>query len=402
MTTVRLFRWLLSLALAGCAAEGGVSGTGISASVSGNIVQVDAAETGAALPFAVRVSVAEVPDVSVVADAAGTFTLRGAFAGPVTLWFRRDDDGTLLGPLPLEVPAGSVTVLENIAIDLRAPLAERVQPRALRQLDVAGHLELVECDGEGGGTLLVADAGRPARQFLVTLTAGSEVLGRDGTVLACADLRLGDPVRAEGLLRPADQALIASQVVVMPPRARAPDAPRQERFRGRVTAVDCARALFEVEQVVARAAPRRTVRLDPTTELRCAADARACTCADIVVGAAVQVTGLLFPRRPGEVLAELVVLDAPPPPSERTGRLARVDCARATLVLAADALPATRVALLPTTMILCGATPCRCADLRPRQRVRVEGMTGAGPPVLEAARVTVLPPQPSERSAAAR
>ena len=122
MTRLRLLFVCLLAALTGCASEGGVTGTGIAASVSGNIVLVSAdAGSARTLPFAVRVSVGEAPAVSAVTDEAGTFVLAGAFSGAVTLQFTRADDGAELGPLDLEVPAGSATVLENIVIDTRAP-----------------------------------------------------------------------------------------------------------------------------------------------------------------------------------------------------------------------------------------------------------------------------------------
>ena len=48
--------------------------------------------------------------------ADGTFALTGQFSGAITLQFSNAASGAALGPLPLEIPAGSVTVLENIEI----------------------------------------------------------------------------------------------------------------------------------------------------------------------------------------------------------------------------------------------------------------------------------------------
>ena len=41
--------------------------------------------------------------------------------------------------------------------------------RAVRQLDVFGRVDMVECAEDGSGTVLLTDNGRPARQFMVVL-----------------------------------------------------------------------------------------------------------------------------------------------------------------------------------------------------------------------------------------
>jgi hypothetical protein len=313
MRAIRLFCLLAMLALAGCAAEGGVTGTGI-ASVSGNVVQVSqTAAAPAALPFPIRVTVQELPSATAVTDADGAFTVRGAFSGTVTLQFANAADGSPIGPLALEVPAGSSTLLENIEIHTAAPLPERVRPRAVRQLDVFGHLDLVECAADGTGTLLVSDNGHPPRQYLATLTADTVILGRDGAALTCAELSATHrpPLRVEGLLRLADQTIVATLVVVSqghPPRP-ADDQPRAERLRGVVTAVACARGLIEVAQAEAPEPIHRIVHLGDRTEVRCAGmPPTLCSCADIAVGDGLAVRGYITPGRPGVVEATLVTL----------------------------------------------------------------------------------------------
>ena len=184
-----------------------------------------------ALPFPIRVTVAEVPEVTAVTDDDGTFALRGRFSGAVTLQFSNAATGAPIGPLPLEIPAGSVTVLENIEITTTAPEPDRVQPRAVRQFDLAGRIDLAECGDDG--TLLVTDGARPPRQFLITLTADTDIVSRDGTPLDCSALRAGRRVRVEGFLRLRTLTLVATEVIVAPPPAPPPDAPRRERFRGR-------------------------------------------------------------------------------------------------------------------------------------------------------------------------
>jgi hypothetical protein len=298
---------LLLAVIAGCAAEGGVSGTGVSA-VSGNVVQVSEDSSLAELPFPIRVTVEQLPSASAVTDAAGAFTLRGAFSGAVTLQFSNAADGAPIGPLALEVPAGSSTVLENIEIRLAAPPADRVRPRAIRQLDVFGRLDMVECNADGSGTLLVIDDGRPPRQFLARLTAETEIVRPDGRALSCAELRDGrrPPVLVEGLLRDADRTILATRVTVGPRRPRPPDGgvPRAERLRGVVRAVSCPRGIVVLAQLDAE----RAVRIDAETEVRCGVPPSPCACEDIARGDTLQVGGVLRPAEPGLVYAETVTV----------------------------------------------------------------------------------------------
>ncbi len=312
MTIRRALALLALLAqLAGCGSEGGVTGTGIAASVSGSIVQVSDGAAPAPLPFPIRITVAEVPEVTTVTAGDGTFTLRGGFAGAVTLLFSDADTATAIGPLPLDIPAGSVTLLENIEIDRAAPPDERIRPLAVRQLDIVGRVALAECDGEPA-SLLVRDEARPPRQFLVALTADTEILARDGTALDCAALRPGRRVGVEGFLRLRGQTLVATRIVVAPPPAVAPDEPRAERFRGVAMAVDCGVGELVLAQRLDGEAIRRRVLLDERSEVRCdGAPPRACACADIALGSGIAGSGTLFPRRPGVVVADVLVVTPP-------------------------------------------------------------------------------------------
>lgn len=300
MTIGRLLALLVLLA--GCGSEGGVTGTGINASVSGSIVQVGAP------PVGIRITVAEAPEVTTVAADDGTFVLRGRFAGAVTLLFSDDATGAEIGPLALEVPAGSVTLLENVAIDRSAPPPARVQPLAVRQLDIVARVDLAECDGTGA-TVLVSDEAR--RQFLVALTAETEIVARDGTALDCAALRVGRRVGVEGFLRLRDQTLVATRVVVAPPRPAAPDDPRRERFRGVALAVDCALGEVVINQRLDGELIRRLLRLTERSEVRCGSEMRACGCADIAVGSTVSGSGTIFPRSPGVVIVDDVLVTPP-------------------------------------------------------------------------------------------
>jgi hypothetical protein len=265
------------------------------------------------LPFPIRVTIAEVPGVASTTDAEGTFQLAGAFSGALTLQFANADDGTEIGPLALEVPSGSQTVLENIEIRIDAPLSERVQPRAVRQFDVFGSVDLIECSADGTGVVMLTDHGTPPRQFLARLGVETEIVAPGGEPLTCADIRPGATLRAEGFLRRDDRTIIALEVVVAAPRPPQPGpSPRPERLRGVVRGVFCERGLVEVEQDGAVDRIRRVVRLTDRTEFRCAPEVLGpCDCAAIRVGESIGIAGTVLPERPGQVRADLVLIGAP-------------------------------------------------------------------------------------------
>lgn len=225
MKGIRLALLLACLPWGGCASEGGIAGTGASA-VSGNITVVsEQAAQDVALPFPIRVSIGEFPGIESVTDAAGAFALRGDFSGAVTLQFANADSGADIGPLALEIPAGSQTLLENIEIRISAPRGERVRPAAVRQLDVFGHIDLVDCGAGAAGLLLVSDDGRPRRQFMIRLTTDTIIARRDGTPLRCVALSAGQAVQVEGALRLVDQTIVAAHVTVVARRPRPDEGP---------------------------------------------------------------------------------------------------------------------------------------------------------------------------------
>jgi hypothetical protein len=395
----RLLCLLACAALVGCASEGGVTGTGVSA-ISGNVVLVSTQSTStadAALPFPIRVTIAEFPAISDVTRADGTFQLEGAFSGAVTLQFANAADGADIGPLPLEVPAGSQTVLENIEIHTAAPLADRVRPAAVRQFDVVGRVDVVECNADGTGTLLVTDAGPLPRQFMISLTADTDITTAAGAPLTCADIpRLGD-VRVEGLLQRDDQTIDALTVRVGRGGAPHPGpSPRPERARGSVEEVSCDRGVVVIEQRGVASPVRRVVRLASDTEFQCDAGTTApCDCSAITVGEPIAITGTINPAQPGQILAEVVFLGAPPA-VDVVGTLTHVACVIGALTIddVSDGQSA-RVALTADTRIVCtSGLDCRCSNLHARQRVRVEGTQPADGGAITADRITVLAARP--------
>jgi hypothetical protein len=209
--------------LAGCSSEGGVVGTGISSSVSGNIATVDvsasatvSAAAPAAIPFPIRVSLAEAPDVSDTADSDGNFILEGDFAGPLTLLFSGPHG--VIGRLGVDVPAGADIVLEDIAI--RSQQNGGVQAGKIRQHNFYGRILSVDC---AQSTLEIGDD--LSRLFRVQLGPSTAIInGPDGAALACTDLRPGIPVLIDAVLQ-GGPPIQAVQVTVRPGPRGGPKSP---------------------------------------------------------------------------------------------------------------------------------------------------------------------------------
>ena len=236
-------RWRASLRSA--ARRKAASPAPASALVSGNVTLVS--DAGAQTARRCRSRSASASPSSRASRAPPTRTapsqLRGDFSGAVTLQFANAADGAEIGPLTLEIPAGSQTVLENIEIRTNAPPPERVRPPAVRQLDVFGRLDLVECSADGSGTLLVSDDGRPPRQFMVAPDRRHRDRRRATGAAGLRGCRPGAVVAASrACCASRDQTIVAVRVVVVAARAAAPQpGPRPERLRGMVTAVACPR-----------------------------------------------------------------------------------------------------------------------------------------------------------------
>ena len=151
--TLRASALLLCAVLAGCAgggiaADGGPIGTGITASVAGNVVAVvassDAAQATALDLPAVTVSIDEVPGVETVTDTEGNFALDGDFAGEVTVRFR---SGDVEGTQRVDVPTGALVVLADVVV---AP--GQIDAEAGRQVGFLAHVLSADC---GAGELVV-------------------------------------------------------------------------------------------------------------------------------------------------------------------------------------------------------------------------------------------------------
>jgi hypothetical protein len=274
----------------------------------------------------------------------------------------RERPSSEIGLLPLEIPAGSQTVLENIDLRTDGPSEERVRPRAVRQLDIFGRADLVECAADDTGVLLLVDGGRPARQFMVRLDAGTAITGRAGLSLACVDIPHGSTVHVEGLVRIADRTIVALAVELSGGPPSTGSGPRPEQVRGVVSRAACDRGLVEVTQRSDAETVGRVIALRPSTEFHCRGQST-CDCGAIVVGDPIVVDGTISPAAPGLVLADVVDVGALPEPVTLTGVVTSLACEGGALAVRerAGALP-TRVVLTPETDVRCpGQRPCECA-----------------------------------------
>lgn len=147
-------RWivLLTLALtAGCGADGGVGGTGIS-TLTGNVTL--AASTAARASVDVEGIAVGIrgTNLRTVTDRTGEFDLEGLFDGDVTVEFT-ELDGTI-NQLSVDVPSAGTVSLQNVRFERGAATAERV--------DVDFEAIVVQdadCQ-EAGSTVLVSDRNR--------------------------------------------------------------------------------------------------------------------------------------------------------------------------------------------------------------------------------------------------
>ena len=307
------------LAVAGCggggglaALDGGPVGTGISASLSGNVASVSTTAQGstaaegavaASVLSQIRVTIDEVPGIEGLTDAEGNFELEGDFPVTLTLHFHT---GAFDVTEQFAVPAGSTIVLEDVQL---AP--HMVQMRVLRQLGFSGVVAHANCTA---GLLLVDDHRTTANEFRVQLSSSTAIIDGDGDVLGCAGIPIGEQVVVRGTMQPADDAVTALGVIVHP---RPTD---QVQFTGRVMIINCTSHVLMVSDPAISGTPgmpamgrmpgmagmagRSRVRLSSATELTDAGN-RAIECQSIRPGDHVEVSGVINnSNRPGVIDAQ--------------------------------------------------------------------------------------------------
>jgi len=307
----RLLGILSLLALAGCSADGGPVGTGITSSaITGNVVAVEtgaAAEGhGARLDVTVRVTLDEVPGIEDTTDENGNFELEGDFSGPLTLRFAT---AAVEATQAIDIPTGSTTVLEDITVR-----PQRIETASVRQLGFLGRIDVADCTD---GTLLVNDRRVQPRQFLVRIVSETLIEHHFGEQLDCTDLVPTTFVEVQGIVR-GDRTIEALAITVSPPPPPPqPPAVRRVRFSGNVTLIDCRGGVL----LLGSPAGRSRLHLRPSTQyLRedAAMNRVPSTCSAIAIGDRVQGSGLLRIAAPGAIEADLVI-SRPPlrPASER-------------------------------------------------------------------------------------
>jgi hypothetical protein len=295
---------LLSLAVAGCASsgDGGPVGSGISASmVSGNIVAVASptpstgqGQNAGAMLEPVVVSIDEAPTVVGNTDANGNFLLSGAFSGQVTVRFSTAE---FSAAQPLNVPAGSVVILQDVVI---RPGAVRIA--SLWQLNFFGTVAFTECQSN-----VVEVNDRKSNKFEVGLSPHTSITNAGGEPVACSAIQEGQSVSVQGagVLRTGSIAALA--VEVGPPTPGNPQAIQQIRVFGTIhtSGVNCdtGNILLDVP-----GGGTFRVRLSPSTVIKGRADQQPLTCQDLSDGDTLDGQGLIDIHDPSVVNAQTLTV----------------------------------------------------------------------------------------------
>lgn len=330
----RIWSWSVAMCLlitaAGCGAggfggiasvDGGPVGTGLSASVSGNVSAVaqgsaaaDSSAMGGSMMPAVRVTIDEVPGIGSTTDADANFQIEGDFAGNLTLRFSTPMFAVVQR---LDVPAGSTIVLE----DVQLASGMMVQMGAVRQLGFLGTVAHTDCNGNAG-VLLVNDRRPTADQFMVRLFAMTTIVGGNGQALPCAAVQTGQQVIVRGTIQPTDQTVVALAVIV------APQPTEQVQFTGRVMMINCGSGVLMVsDPTSASGMPgmpsmsgmpgmvgmvgRSRVRLVPATQFT-DPSGQPLQCQNIRPGDHVEVSGVINSDNPGVVGAQRMKISMAP------------------------------------------------------------------------------------------
>jgi len=293
MNLLRLGALLLGCCLAGCAADGGPVGTGLTSGLSGNVIDVESTAEDGASAAGVVVTIDERPGMRAVTDSEGNFELRGDLAGSATVRFTtREFSVAQL----VDIPDGATLLMRDIALS-----RERVQLPAPTVLGFYGQLAMIDCRGDSP-TLLVDDRRHMPNQLLVRLDADSDLVRGDGTAIRCSDLVPGGSVAVQGSLRLNDRTILAVIVVVEPPPPGHVPPVREIRFRGPVLLVNCPQG-----QLLLRDEARTRLRIEPATTRIRSAQGTALRCADLAVGDTVAGVGEVTTRRPGVITATEIV-----------------------------------------------------------------------------------------------
>lgn len=388
---------VLAVALAGAAgcagSDGGPVGTGIVASVAGNVISVDSApgqasEAGAPTATAaadatpadlppIEVSIDEVPNSTTTTDADGNFSIDGGFSGRITLRFRTAGvDATQV----VDVPAGALVVLADVAL---AP--GQVDAEAGRQVGFLGRLVSSDC---AAGILTVDDERPEPGTFEVAIVTETRIAKPNGHPLECADIPVGERIAIDAVFEPgSDARAVALSVTVGARRRKRADVLEDVPFLGFAASLGCDAGVI----TLADDDQRTRLRLTAETEI-VDADGKTLTCGDIRLGDQLVGLGTLSIHRPGAIAATRITVT--PSGGRRValrllGAIAGKDCDASVLQLA-DHGGIAAVRLLPSTTI---EPPLSCADLQIGERVRGRGRVDRMVPnLIDAVRLRIRPP----------
>lgn len=288
----------LLLLATGCGiADGGPIGTGIVASVSGNVVDTEgtlalpeSAESQLAAALStegVRVSIEEVAEATTETDAEGSFLLEGDFAGDLTMRFETD---TLVATASIEVPVGAALVLSDI--ELRGNDA---RPGAIQALHVLGRVEEVDC---AAGEMRLLERARDRRLRVLFDENTAIVDARSDATQSCAELSIGATVLVGGTPVPGAPVLNADMIRTHPQTSARPPEREPVRFHGVVHQQRCNAGLLAVEN------RDQTLRIrileDTIIEAR---GGRPAACEDLVPGSVIRGDGHIELRAPAFTFA---------------------------------------------------------------------------------------------------
>jgi hypothetical protein len=313
---------LLAILSIGCGlADGGPIGTGIIASVSGNVVEaegvlqvVDASDENFGTTLAqsgVVVSIDEVAGAETTTDDEGTFVLEGEFAGALTLRFRTANvDATEA----IDVPAGAALVLSGIEIH-----GDEVATRGVRTLNVLGRIAQIDC---GVGELALIERQQDRRATILLDDETVFVAASDGREIACSELTRDATISVGGTPERGSPTIHADLVRLDPTRGDKRPPEREEvRFHGVIVERDCSAPAILMRN------RGETFRIGFTEATRLRnLDHDEIPCEALEVGALITGAGFVDLVRPAFTIAEMVDVRASPEPdhpTEASGRRGR-------------------------------------------------------------------------------
>lgn len=292
---------LVCVAATGCGiADGGPIGTGIVASVSGNVVEVDEVLQVAdeeVLDLAnvlsvsdVTISIDEVPDLATTTDADGNFALEGDFAGSLTLRFQtKNVDATS----NIDLPVGAAIVLSDIEIQ-----DNEVHPAGVRTLNIIGTAVEIDCEA-GEIKLRERKKNRRVTALLTTETVFENA--RNGREIECGGLVGGSEIGVGGTTELGTRIIIADTVWQNPPPGSRPPEFEVVHFHGTIINQNCARPGIRIQDRLAAF----SLLFEETTAIF-DLDDRPIRCEDLSIGDDVGGRGFIDLRKPAVTVAQLV------------------------------------------------------------------------------------------------